>query len=318
MKKNILITGGSGYLGSMILSLLSKEKEKFDLGNIVSGDCCPPKQIENNVLYEQFDVTSANQDEIFSKYEINTVVHLASIVTPGKRSNRDVEYQVDVEGTKNILKFCIKYNINHLIVSSSGAAYGYHPENINLLNENSPIRGNFEFAYSFHKRTVEEILKDHREKYPHLKQTIFRIGTILGKNVNNQITDLFKKPFLIGVCGSLSPFNFILDIDVANCFLKALVEERPGIFNLAGDGELNINDFSKILKKPKLMLPVWVLKLVLFLLKKFKISQYGPEQVMFLQYRPVLDNSKLKNEFGFNPTKNSREVFDLFISTTIP
>ena len=40
-----------------------------------------------------------------------------------------------------------------------------------------------------------------------------------------------------------------------------------------------------------------------------KLSRYGPEQVKFLQYRPVLDNQKLKNEFGHTPVKTSKEAF---------
>lgn len=312
MKKNILITGGSGYLGSMLLSLLSKNKELYNFGHIVSADFKPPIKKEENICYEYFDVRSMEHESIFTKYTINTVVHLASIVTPGKKSNRALEYAVDVDGTKNILKQCVKFKVNHIIVSSSGAAYGYHPENVNHLNENRPIRGNIEFAYSYHKRLVEEELNAYREKFPMLKQTVFRIGTILGKNVNNQITDLFKKPFLLGVSGSSSPFNFILDEDVAQCFLKAILEEKDGIYNLAGDGELTIDDFHFILKKPRILIPASVLKGALYVLKKLNLSQYGPEQVMFLQYRPVLDNTKLKVDFGFTPTKNSREVFEIF------
>ena len=41
---------------------------------------------------------------------------------------------------------------------------------------------------------------------------------------------------------------------------------------------------------------------------------YGPEQVAFLQYRPVLSNESLKRDFGFVPTKTSREVFEIWWS----
>jgi UDP-glucose 4-epimerase len=43
------------------------------------------------------------------------------------------------------------------------------------------------------------------------------------------------------------------------------------------------------------------------------LSRYGPEQVDFLRYRPVLANDRLKREFGYTPQKSSREVFDLFV-----
>ena len=88
------------------------------------------------------------------------------------------------------------------------------------------IRGNEQFAYSYHKRLVEELLSDYREMHPELEQTIFRIGTILGETVNNQITNLFEKQALIGIVGSNSPFVFIWDQDVVQCFAKAIDHER--------------------------------------------------------------------------------------------
>jgi UDP-glucose 4-epimerase len=44
------------------------------------------------------------------------------------------------------------------------------------------------------------------------------------------------------------------------------------------------------------------------------VTQYGPEQVDFLRYRPVLSNRRLKEEFGFTPRKTSRQVFEFFLA----
>jgi len=91
-----------------------------------------------------------------------------------------------------LLEACISTGVKRIIVTSSGAAYGYHADNPEWLVEHDRLRGNEEFAYSHHKRLVEEMMDDYREKHPELEQVIFRIGTILGKNVNNQITALFE------------------------------------------------------------------------------------------------------------------------------
>ena len=50
------------------------------------------------------------------------------------------------------------------------------------------MRGNEAFAYSHHKRLVEEMLADYRRDHPQLKQVVFRVGTILGETTRNQIT----------------------------------------------------------------------------------------------------------------------------------
>jgi UDP-glucose 4-epimerase len=53
---------------------------------------------------------------------------------------------------------------------------------------------------------------------------------------------------------------------------------------------------------------------VLAALHPIGLSQYGPEQVDFLRYRPVLSNARLQSEFGYKPRKSSREAFDYFWS----
>lgn len=85
--------------------------------------------------------------------------------------------------------------------------------------------------------------------------------------------------------------------------------------NLAGDGALSMREIAAILKKPYLPLPVRLVKSTLWLLRKLRLSQYGPEQVNFLRYRPVLSNQKLKTEFGYVPRKNSQEVFEYYLLT---
>jgi UDP-glucose 4-epimerase len=155
------------------------------------------------------------------------VVHLASIVTPGKNSNRAFEYDVDVNGTRNLLQACVAHGVRRLIVSSSGAAYGYHADNPEWLTESDPVRGNDEFAYSCHKRLVEEMLAEYRAKaIPDLEQLIFRIGTILGPMVRNQITDLFEKPKILAIAGSDSPFVFIHDQDVVGAIQHGIDSKK--------------------------------------------------------------------------------------------
>lgn len=315
--KNILVTGGTGYIGSLLVEQLSRFKQELGIETIVTAAIQPPKVALPNTIYEYLDVRDKTIYTLLQKYKIDCVVHLATIVTPGKKSNRELEYSVDVEGTKNVLEACVANHVQRIIVTSSGAAYGYHPENSNLLTEDSPLRGNYEFAYSHHKRLVELELEKFRKSNPQLEQVIFRIGTVLGVNVNNQISDLFKKSYLIGVMGSKSPFNFILDTDVAKCLLQAITNPVVGIFNLAGDGYLTIDDFSQMLKKPKILLPPFLIQNILAVLKKLGLTQYGPEQVRFLQYRPVLDNSKLKSVFGFKPQMTSKEVFEYFMKNNL-
>src|SRR5690606_39907896 len=96
---------------------------------VVSGDLREPNQPVEGVIYETADVTQANQLlEQLQRHKINTVVHLAAIVNPGRDLTREDEYKVDVEGTRNVLDACFATGVQRIVVSSSGAAYGYHAD----------------------------------------------------------------------------------------------------------------------------------------------------------------------------------------------
>ena len=311
----VLVTGAAGYLGSQLVAALAAEGARRPAA-LVALDlrAVPDGARLAGVDYQTADIRAPELGELLARHAIDTVVHLASIVTPGKHSDREFEYSVDVRGTENLLKACVAAGVRKLVVSSSGAAYGYHADNPAWIDEAQPLRGNREFAYSWHKRLVEEMLADYRAREPQLVQVVFRIGTILGATVKNQITDLFDKPRLIAVRGADSPFVFVWDQDVVGCMLEAVYSSRAGVYNVAGDGALGIYEIAARLGKRCIVLPAGLLRAALALLKPLGLTQYGPEQVNFLRYRPVLANRRLKQEFGYVPKKTSAQVFEFYLA----
>ena len=304
MAHNILITGSQGYIGKRLVTVLKEHH------TVVGIDIVPTEGAD--YPYYQVDVRSNQLVELIRQHEITHVVHLASILQPSNNPERD--YDIDVNGTKNVLQACVITGVEHLTVTSSGAAYGYHPDNPEWLTEQHTLRGNDEFAYSRHKRLIEELLSQYREQFPKLKQLVLRPGTVLGKTTKNQITALFNKPRLVAIKGSASPFVFIWDEDVLAIILRGVEDSKEGRYNLAGDGALTLKEIAQILNKPLLTLPAWLLKLALRLGKLTRLGRYGPEQINFLRYRPVLSNTLLKEQFINLPTKTSAEVFAYYLA----
>ncbi|TDF38241.1 SDR family oxidoreductase [Alteromonadaceae bacterium M269] len=303
--KHILITGANGYIGRLLGQHLSKDETCKVIGIDISS---PSSALSFPI--EQMDIRSNDLTQFVAKHQITHIVHLASIVSPGK--DEALEYDIDVNGTKNVIQACLNNHVQHLTVTSSGAAYGYHADNPEWISESDPLRGNEAFSYSRHKRLVEQALESFTQTQGTTQVLVLRPCTVLGATTQNKITALFDRKRILAVGSSNSPFVFIWDNDLVHALAFGALNSKSGAYNLAGDGKLTVQQLAAIMKKPVQRVPAFVLKLALWVGYKLGLASAKPEQVMFLQYRPVLSNKKLKSEFGYQPQKTTKEVFELF------
>ncbi|MGM1016827.1 MAG: SDR family oxidoreductase [Actinomycetota bacterium] len=307
----VLITGGGGFLGSHVAEQLAAHP---GVDAVVSADLRVRDAPRAGIIDVPLDVTDADAiAPLLREHAIDTVVHLAAIVNPG--ADLALEYRVDVEGTARVLAACIETGVRRIVISSSGAAYGYHADSPDWIDEDQPLRGNDEFGYARHKRLVEEMLAHYRAEHPELAQVVFRIGTILGPTVRNQITALWDGRRILRIAGSDSPFVFVWVDDVAAAMVRAATDGPPGVYNVAGDGRMTVQEIAARLRKPVLTVPAALLSAALRIGHALSLTPHGPEKVAFLRHRPVLANHRLKTDFGFTPTHTTREAFEAYLSS---
>ncbi|MCA9670006.1 MAG: SDR family oxidoreductase [Myxococcales bacterium] len=309
-RRSVLITGAAGYLGKLLCDELCRDPRGF--GRIVASDVREAAgELPEAIAFEKLDIRDGEAlGRIVETYEIDTIVHLAAVVTPPPGMSDEVAYAIDVEGTRNVLEACVAGGVRKVIVTSSGAAYGYHADSRALLDEDCPLRGNDEFAYSRHKRLVEELLLEYRREHPELEQLVLRPGTILGPSVKNQITAIFERPVVLGLREAATPFCFVWDRDVVACLLAGVHGDHSGVFNVSGEGVMTLREIAERLGKRYVALPASVVRGALSALARLGLTRLGPEQVRFLQYRPVLDASRLR-QLGVFPA-SSREAFEIY------
>jgi UDP-glucose 4-epimerase len=152
---SILVTGGAGYIGSHVVSLLGESGyDIIILDNLSTGR-------KENILFGKLIVGDiSNQiilDEIFSTYKIDAVMHFAgSVVVPESVINPTLYYQNNTENSLKLYKTCLKYQIKKFIFSSTAAVYGL-TENGTATEETltAPIN-----PYGRSKLMTEWMLKD--------------------------------------------------------------------------------------------------------------------------------------------------------------
>jgi UDP-glucose 4-epimerase len=120
---SILITGGAGYIGPHVISLLGETgKDIIVLDNLSTGR-------KENVLFGKLIVGDLNDqnllDDIFSNFKIDAVMHFAgSIIVPESVANPALYYQNNTTNSLRLIQTCLKYKTNKFIFSSTAAVYG--------------------------------------------------------------------------------------------------------------------------------------------------------------------------------------------------
>lgn len=307
----ILITGAAGDIGSRLVNIFS---ERQDIDLYTTDLMALPHQA--NSTHTICDIRSELFISWVEKIKPDVIIHLASIVQLPTNMSLTQAHDIDVKATEKLLAVSAKIGVSKFVITSSGAAYGYWKDNADWLTEDMPVRGNEDYFYSNHKRQVEEILARYRKDFPQLKQVILRPGTVLGPNFENPITQMFSKNIITGIAGSDSPFVIIWVDDLVAYLIEAATTDVQGIYNVAGDGTLSLKAIAKRLNKFYLPLPANFLRFMLMLLNPLGLSQYGPEQVKFIEYRPVLANDKIKSEFKHQPSKSTLAAFESFLKET--
>ncbi len=307
----VLVTGGSGYLGALTVDALVATGSH----TVVSVDRRPPGAEDPAATHVTADLLDADLTGLLATHRIDTVVHLAAILEPPSDMDEATLRELEVGGTERVLSACLQARVEQLVVTSSGAAYGYRPANREReLVESDPVPGHPRFAYSRHKAEVEALLATARDEHPELSQLVLRPGTILGGRTDNRLTRLFTRRVIPGLRDTDVPFVLVHDLDVVEVIVRGVTGRVTGVVNLAGDGTLSLREIAAIEGHRYLPLPAWLLTGALRLLRPLRLVPYGPEQVDFLRYRPVLANDRLKELFPGLPRLSSVEVYARFAS----
>ncbi len=154
MIKNILITGGAGYIGSHISEVLIKNKKKiFIADNLSTGY---RRLINKKAKFFKVDILKNKKiREIILKNEIDSVIHLAANLIIGEGEKYPKKYfKNNVSGTQNLLKACENTGVKNLVFSSTAAVY---KDGQYKVHENSVIKP--KSVYGKTKIKAEKIIK---------------------------------------------------------------------------------------------------------------------------------------------------------------
>ena len=270
MANKILITGGSGFIGSALVSKLATNKNN----EIYVVDIEEPK-INLNAKYEKLDIRSNQIQSYLQKIKPNKIIHLAAQASVAISSKDPIlDNDVNVGGSLNILKSATQLNLSQFVFfSTGGAIYGeevgkkFNEENI--INPQSP--------YGISKASFEIYLNYYSNKF-NIPSTVIRPSNVFGPGQNPHgeagVVSIFAKKMLenkpVTIFGSGNEDRDYIFIDDVVDFIEKIIEKNiTGTYNLCSTQKTKTIEIFELLKK-----------------------------IIDYQYEPIMSNSREGDIFG--------------------
>lgn len=187
----ILVTGGTGYIGShTVVKLIERGDEVVIVDNLSNSNIEVLNRIEKitgvKPIFYKVDCKEKEQfEEVFKKEKFDSVIHFAGLKSVGE-SVKYPQLYIDnnIGSSKVLLDLMLKYGVNNLVFSSSATVYG-DPERV-PIKETDKV-GGCTNPYGQTKLDIEYILKDASKQYPHLNIAILRYFNPIGAHESGLI-----------------------------------------------------------------------------------------------------------------------------------
>ncbi len=318
----VAVTGPTGEIGKSFIAALERAPEvervigmarrPFDLG----------AQGWEKVEYRRGDILDRDAVDALVE-DADVVVHLAFVIVAGRGESREI----NLTGSRNVFEAAAAAGTKRLVYTSSVAAYGFHRDLPDLLTEDEPVRGTGRHPYSAHKAEVEEeltaaLVGSETDAYvfrpcivagpqaPLLLEMVPLLA--LGQKLPGPVRwALGKAPSLRPVLPDHGvPFQLVHHDDVAAALCAAVFGAgEPGVYNLAGPGELTISDLAHELGWHAIPAPQLAVGAAAEAVAPF-LPLLPPEAAWIEAVRrPVLmDTSRTRRKLHWMPHHDARET----------
>jgi UDP-glucose 4-epimerase len=209
---NILVTGGTGFIGShTIVELYNSGMRAINIDNLSNSEAFINDRVDaitHNLTAgkagKQTFIEGDISDEevlrkVFSSHAIDAVIHFAAYKSVNESVEKPLEYyKNNIGSTLTLLKIMQEFNVNKLVFSSSCTVYG-QPDQL-PVTENSPIK-HATTPYGFTKQICEQVILDFAKANPHFSSIILRYFNPVGAHFSGTIGELPR-----GVPNNLGPY----------------------------------------------------------------------------------------------------------------
>jgi UDP-glucose 4-epimerase len=321
MSLAVAVTGPTGEIGKPLMSELERRPEVGRVLGMARRPFDPSVEGWKKVSYRRGDILDRGSlAALFDGADV--AVHLAFAIFGSREETR----KVNLQGTRNVFEVAIKSGVKRLVYASSVAAYGFHLDNPQPLTEDVPARGSDSFYYSAQKAELEDLL-DELLLGSALDAYVFRPCIVAGPRATMLIEQtvgavragdplpllrrgIEKLPLVKPVLPDPGmPIQLVHHDDVARAMAAAICGDGPpGVYNLAGEGEIGVADIARELGWHSIPVPVPAVNAGAAAARRLTFASSKLEWATALDTPVLMDTAKARRDLGWNPKHDARET----------
>ncbi|MFY1652320.1 NAD-dependent epimerase/dehydratase family protein [Solwaraspora sp. WMMB762] len=309
----VVVTGTSRFIGARVAGRLAADPR---VGRVVGLDTATPAPDFADLLrdVDQVRADAGAASGIIADLDASAVVHLAVVSGPDQQyGGRAAMKEQNVIGTMQLLAACQQASgLRKLVVRSSTAAYGASFRDPAVFTEDTEPREVPRGGFARDILDIEAYVRGFRRRRPDVTATVLRFAPFIGSTAETSLTRYFAQPLVPTVFGRDPRLQFVHVDDALEVLHRAVVEDRPGTFNVAGPGVLTLS--QAIRRAGRVAVPVLEpgLSGAAGVTRAFGVGRYGFDQIDLFVHGRVVDTSRLIGEFGFEP-RSTQAAFDDFL-----
>jgi UDP-glucose 4-epimerase len=327
MTLNVAVTGPTGEIGKPLMVELERRSEVGTVLGMARRPFDPAEEGWGKVAYRRGDIL--DRGALAALFDgVDVAVHLAFAIFGSREETR----KVNLQGTRNVFEAAIKAGVKRLVYASSVAAYGFHPDNPQPLTEDVPARGSDSFYYSAQKAELEGLL-DELLLGSSVEAYVFRPCIVAGPRATmlvEQTVDAVrvgdpvpllrkgveKLPLVAPILPDPGvPMQLVHHDDVARAMAAAICGDGPpGVYNLAGEGEIRISDLARALGWRSIPVPRPAVGLGTAAARRLSFASSKLEWASAADTPVLMDTTKARRDLDWTPKHSAQQTLQETVS----
>jgi UDP-glucose 4-epimerase len=310
MGRVVLVTGVSRDLGRRFARFAASDPS---IDRVIGVDVIPPRGDIGEVSFVRADIRNPVIAKVIGKEDVDTVVHMSVIATPGSAGGRGTMMELNVIGTMQLLAACQTVpGLKNLVVKSSSTVYGASSRDPAMFTEDMHPKRLPRSGYAKDAFEIEGYVRGFARRRPDVRVTMLRGANVIGRRVTSPMTS-YLRPTVLGFDPRL---QFLHQDDLFAALRHSVLTDVAGTFNVAGDGVLPLSQAIRMMGRPSVPMPAFAVGGLGSVLRSARMADFSPEQLGVLTYGRGVDTTRMREVLGFEPAYTTREAFAEFAALT--